>query len=117
MQLSRAGVVAIALAITLVLEVPIVAAFYPGHRLRMAMAAVMANVTTNLTLNVALVYAGLSYHPALLTGEAGALGFEMIVYAMVAPRIGKRHDWWRALAASGAANFASFGAGLLLFGS
>jgi hypothetical protein len=117
MQLPRAGVVALALTITLVLEVPIVAAFYPAHRLRMAVAAALANATTNLTLNVVLVYVGLAYHLTLLAGEAGALVFEMIVYAMVAPKVGKGRDWWRALAASGAANFASFAAGLLLFGS
>ncbi len=115
MQFSPAGAIAIALAITLVLEVPIVAAFYPGHRLRMAVAALTANVTTNLLLNVVLVYAGVKYHPALLTGEAGALAFETIVYAMVAPRAGRGRDWWRALSAAGAANFASFAAGLLLF--
>jgi hypothetical protein len=46
--------VVVALAVTLLLEVPVVAIAYPGQRARMAAVALVANTATNLTLNVAL---------------------------------------------------------------
>lgn len=107
---------ALALGITLAIEVPIVAAFYPGRRLRMAVAAVIANAVTNLTLNGVLLFGHWPYERTLLTGEAMALVFEAVVYAMVSGTLGPGRDWPRALAASGAANLASFAAGLVLFG-
>ncbi len=104
-----------ALGITLVLEVPIVLAFYPGRRLRMAIAAVVANAATNLALNSVLLFGRLPYERTLLTGEAMALVSEAVVYALVSGA-GTGCDWPRAVAASGAANLASFGAGLILLG-
>ena len=105
------AIVWLALAITLVAETPIVAAFYPGHRLRMALACAVATTATNLALNFTLLHARLPYDPTLLVGETGALVFEAVVYALLAPR----RDWPRAIAASAAANFASFALGLILF--
>jgi hypothetical protein len=101
----------VALAITLLLEVPIVAAFYPGHRARMAIAATVANVATNLAMNLVIERRLFAYSSTLLTGEAVALVAEAVVYALVAPG----RDWAKAFTASAAANLASFGAGLVLF--
>ena len=101
----------LALLVTLVVEVPIVAAFYAGHRLRMALACAGATTVTNLALNLVLSRTSLPYEATLVTGETVALVFEMLVYVWVAPS----QQWARALAASAAANFASFAVGLLLF--
>ena len=105
------GILAVALAITLVIEVPIVAAFYRGHRVRMAIAATLANIATNLAMNALLVRGALPYNPTLLAGEGVALAAEAIVYGLVAPG----RDWAKAITASAAANLASFAAGLLFF--
>jgi hypothetical protein len=106
-------IVWVALGITLALEVPIVAAFYGGQRARLAAAAVVANVGTNVAMNVLLVRSSRdSYDTTLLAGEAVALLLEAVVYAAV----DRKHDLVKALTASAAANLASFGAGLLLFG-
>jgi hypothetical protein len=100
-----------ALAITLAVEVPIVALFYRGRGLRMIAACVLANAATNLAMNLLLVRAHLAYDATLLTGESAALLAEACVYGVV----DREHDWARALTASAAANLASFGAGLVLF--
>jgi hypothetical protein len=100
-----------ALAITLVIEVPIVALFYKERRLRMITACIVANAVTNLAMNLLLVRTHLAYDPTLLTGESVALLAEACVYAVV----DREHDWAKALTASAAANLASFGAGLVLF--
>jgi hypothetical protein len=105
------SIVWLALAVTLLVEVPIVAAFYRGHRLRMAIACAFATTATNLALNLVLMRTTLAYDPALLGGELVALLFEALVYLAVAPG----RDVSRALAVSATANFASFAAGLLLF--
>ncbi|MGA2450310.1 MAG: hypothetical protein ABTD50_16675 [Polyangiaceae bacterium] len=101
----------LALAITLAVEVPIVAVFYPRHRLRMILACVAANCLTNVSLNLVLLRAAYAYDSTLLAGESAALLFEALVYALVAPN----REWSRALAASAAANLASFALGLILF--
>jgi hypothetical protein len=101
----------LALAITLLVEIPVVAVFYPRHRLRMILACIVANCITNLSLNVLLLRAAFAYDSTLLVGESAALVFEALVYAFVAPN----REWSRALAASAAANLASFGIGLILF--
>jgi hypothetical protein len=103
----------LALAVTLIVEMPIVAAFYPGQRIRMALACAIATTATTLALNVALARAHLAWGEALVSGESIALVIEAAVYAYVAQR-GER-GWSRALAASAAANLASYGAGRLFF--
>jgi hypothetical protein len=101
----------IGLAITLVVEVPIVAAFYRGQRVRMAIACAIATSATNLALNFLLARRTFTFDRTLLVGEAAALIAEGTVYFFVATD----RDWRRALTASAAANLASFGVGLLLF--
>ncbi len=105
------SIILLALVVTIAVEVPIVAALYRGNRLRMAITCAMATTATNLALNVVLVRTTLAYDPTLLAGETLALVAEAAAYALVAPK----RDWPRALVASAAANFASFGVGLLLF--
>jgi hypothetical protein len=107
MNLARYG---IALAITLLVEVPLVAAFYPGRRRAMALTCAVASTATHLLLHFvfpAVLPRGIS---PLLAGEAFATLAEAGAYAAVAgpPR--------RAMVASAVANSCSYGAGLLLFG-
>ena len=97
-------------AVTVAVEVPCVAALYPGQRRRMAIACALATSVTNVAMNVALprwLGVGLTF---LLVGEIGALILEALVYA----RARRPRDWGRALAASALANGASFSVGLLL---
>src|SRR5580704_8681899 len=105
------SIVLLALVITIAVEVPIVAAFYCGHRVRMAIACALATTATNLALNLVLMRTTIAYDPALLGGEVAALLFEGLVYALVAPT----RDIPRALVVSATANFASFAVGLLVF--
>jgi len=102
----RAAVL-VALVVTLVLEVPLVAAFYPGQRKRMAVVALVANVCTNLTLNVLLpaVPPLRGYH--VLVGEILAVLVEWAAYAAAS----RPRDAGRALAVSGLANALSYGVG------
>lgn len=101
------------LLITLVVEVPIVALMFPGQRLRMGLTCLVATTVTNVLMNTVWAAHAGSYETYLLGGETGALVLEALAYAgMSRPR-----QWARALAASGAANAASFGAGLLLLPS
>jgi hypothetical protein len=95
----------IALAVTLVIEVPLVAALYPGERARIAAAAVVANVATNLALNLVLAPRG---HLAL--GEVLAVVVEAVTYRLAS----RRGDLARATAVSAAANLASFTLGPML---
>jgi hypothetical protein len=100
----------IALAVTLAVEVPVVAAFYPGRRRRMALACAAATTATHLLLHLAfphLVPRGVS---PLWVGEAFATAAEAGAYALAAGQPG------RALVASAVANSLSFGAGLVIFG-
>ncbi|MFO0588139.1 MAG: hypothetical protein U0441_11395 [Polyangiaceae bacterium] len=102
----------VAWGITVVIESPIVAAFYPDRRARMGAVCAVATSLTNLSMNVLLprwLGTGMTF---LLVGEAAALLLEAAVYWLVA----KPRDPGRALAASAVANSASFGAGLLLRG-
>jgi hypothetical protein len=105
------ALLALALALTLVIEVPIVALFYPGQRLRMGLACAVATSITNVALNFALLRQLFAFDTTLLVGETLALVFEALVYIWMAPARG----WPRALAASAAANLASFGVGLIFF--
>ncbi len=101
---------AVALAVTLLLELPLVVALYPGQRKKLLVASLLANCATNLTLNLLLwrvpVLAGRHVFP----GEVLALLVEAAVYGMVS----KPHDWPRGLLASALANAASFFAGPFL---
>jgi hypothetical protein len=107
------SIVWVALAITLAIEVPIVAAFYRGQRARLALAAVLANLATNLAMNMVIVRGSrAAYDETLLVGEAVALLLEAAVYAAV----DRKHDLVTGFTASAAANLASFGAGLVVFG-
>lgn len=96
--------------VTVVVEPPCVACFYPGHRLRMAALCALTTSLTNLVMNLVLprwLGIGTAF---LLMGELGALLVEGLVYALArAPR-----DWERALAASALANAASYASGLVL---
>jgi hypothetical protein len=101
----------LACAVTVAVECPIVAALYPGQRLRMAAVCALATAATNLAMNLLLrrwFGAGLDH---LLLGEASALLLEALVYALVR----RPRDWGRALVASALANGASFSAGFVLW--
>lgn len=98
---------ALALGLTLALEVPVVAAFYPGRR-RMALVCALATTTTHLVLHFVLPRV-LPPGAALITGEVFATVAEALAYAAAAGLPG------RALVASAVANSVSYGAGLVLF--
>lgn len=104
------GGYALALAVTLAVEVPVVAAFYPGRRRRMALVSAAANLATHLLLHFAFPFLLPRGVSPLLPGEAFATLAEAGAYAIWAGQPG------RALVASAVANSLSFGAGLILFG-
>jgi hypothetical protein len=99
--------VLVALVVTLVLEVPVVAALYPGQRVRMALVALAANLCTNLTLNVIFPSVPLvrGYH--VLVGEIAAVLVEWAAYSAAS----RPRDVGRALAVSGLANALSYAVG------
>jgi len=96
-----------ALSITLAIEVPLVAAMFPGQRVRMAILATIVNTVTNLTLNY--VFFGMpwlqGYH--VLAGETFALVGEAAAYAALS----RPRRVVRSVLASGIGNALSFGAG------
>jgi hypothetical protein len=96
-----------ALGVTLLLEVPIVAALYPGRCRRLALACALATTATHLLLHLAFP-ALLPRGTALLAGEAFATVAEAAVYWFAGGEPG------RALVASALANAASFTVGPLL---
>jgi len=98
---------AAALAVTLLLEVPLVVAAFPGQRKKIFVASVLANCATNLTLNLLLWRIPLFAHDHILPGEALAVLGEALVYGWVT----KPHDWPRGLLVSGVANALSYFAG------
>jgi hypothetical protein len=96
--------------LTLAVEVPCVAALYPGRRLAMGLACALGTTATNLAMNGLLprwLGTGATW---LVTGEAAALVLEALLYWAVA----RPRDPVRAFTASALANGASFAAGLLL---
>jgi hypothetical protein len=97
----------VALFVTLLLEVPLVALAYPRQRARMALVAVVANTFTNLTLNVVLPQVSLVRGHHVLVGEILAVAVEAIAYAAAS----RPRDVGRALVVSGVANALSFGVG------
>jgi hypothetical protein len=93
-----------ALAVTLLIEVPVVALGFPGQRVRMALVALVVNTVTNLTLNVLLPAIPLLRPHSLFIGETLAVLVEALAYA----RAGRPRDLGRALALSGVSNALSY---------
>jgi hypothetical protein len=102
---------AAALAVTLVIEVPLVALLFPGQRLKMAAVATVMNAATNLTLNLVLPHLVWLHGQWLLPGEVLAVVTEAAAYALAS----RPRDLPRSLLASSLANALSFGAGLVPF--
>jgi hypothetical protein len=100
---------AVALVVTLIVEVPVVAALYPRQRRKMASVAVVANIATNLTLNLLLPHLEVLRGRHLLPGEIMAVVVEAAAYAIAS----RPRDVPRALVASSLANALSFGLGLI----
>ncbi len=100
----------LALGLTLGVEVPVVALFYPGRRLRMALVCAAATTLTHLLLAFGfprILPRGIS---ALWVGETFATVAEAGAYWLAGRQAG------RALVASALANSCSFGLGLIVFG-
>jgi hypothetical protein len=93
-----------ALLVTLLVEVPIVAALFPRQRLRMASVALVMNTATNLLLNVGLPYLGARGSTRIVVGELLALVLEAMAYALLSR---PRHVA-RAIVASALGNLTSF---------
>jgi hypothetical protein len=100
----------LALGLTLVIEVPVVAAFYPGRRLRMALVCAIATTATHLMLVFGFPRLLPRGVPTLWIGELCATLAEAGAYWLAARQPG------RALVVSAVANSLSFGAGMVLFG-
>jgi hypothetical protein len=98
----------LALAITIGIEVPIVAAFFPGRRRRMALVCALATAATHLALHL-LFLRFLPPGLGLVCGEAFATLAEAAAYAAAA-----RGDAGRTLVASAVANATSYGLGSLI---
>ena len=96
-----------ALVVTLLLELPIVAAAYPGQRVRLTAVALVANTFTNLTLNVLLPRWPLVRGHYILVGEILAVVMEAAALAVAS----RPRDTGRALVVSGLGNALSYGAG------
>jgi hypothetical protein len=97
-----------ALGLTIAVEVPAVAIFYPGQRLRLGGCCCLVTTLTHMALFLVLFrYVPLTTVTVLL-GESGALLLEASAYAVVS----RPRDFPRALMASAAANALSFGLGL-----
>jgi hypothetical protein len=101
----------VAVAVTLLIEVPLVAALYPGQRLKMAAVATVMNVATNLTLNLVLPRLAWLRGQWLLPGEVLAVISEAAAYTLAS----RPRDLPRGLLVSSLANALSFGAGFLPF--
>jgi hypothetical protein len=101
----------LALAITLLVEVPIVALLFPGQRVRMAIVCAIATTDTHLLMHFALIRLASSYDNWVLLGEVTALVLEACAYVWFSRprRVGP------ALIASAAANSASYVVGWLVF--
>ncbi len=99
----------LALGLTIALEVPVVAGFYPGRRARLALVCALATTATHLALHFVFPRF-LAPRTALLAGEVFATLAEAAAYAAAA-----RRGIGRALVASAVANSVSYGAGFLLF--
>ena len=100
---------ALALAITLGLEVPLIAALYPRQRLRLVGVSLLANTATNLTLNRLLPRMFDTPGAHILPGEILAVLVEAAAYSLAS----RPRDLPRALLASSVANALSYSVGLL----
>lgn len=94
---------------TLLVEVPIVAGFYPKQWRRMAATAAGTTSVTNLAMNLLLPSWTTSVFSFLIIGETAALLLEALVYL----RVDRERRVGHALVASAMANTASFSLGLL----
>jgi hypothetical protein len=99
-----------AVLLSVAVEAPIVAAFYPRRRLRMATVAAVATSATNVAMNLLLPHWESSAAAFLFLGEGASFAVEAIVYALGARPL----DLPRALAASAFANATSFAFGAFL---
>lgn len=100
----------LALGLTIAVEVPVVAAFFPGRRLRLALTCAVTTTVTHLLLHFGFPAVLPRAVSALWFGEAFATLAEAAAYWAAARQPG------RALVASAVANGLSFVAGLLLLG-
>jgi hypothetical protein len=99
-----------ALAVTLAVEVPVVAAIFRGQRLRMAVVCALATTVTHIVMHFLIPRIASSHEDVVIIGELQALVVEAVLYGLLShPR-----DWPRALVASALANSASYGAGFLI---
>lgn len=96
--------VARALIVTLLLEVPLVVLCYPGQRRRMAVVAIVANILSNLALNLVFPQLRFLGSHSLFVGEIFAVVAEAVAYASA----GRPPALGRALTVSGAANLLSY---------
>jgi hypothetical protein len=101
---------ALAVLATLLIEVPLVVWLLPGPRPVVLLVAVVANVATNLFLNVALPHFVLCRPHALGIGETLAVVVEALAYYCVS----RPREAGRALFVSGLANAASYSGGPLV---
>jgi len=98
----------LALTLTLATEIPIVAAFFPGHRARMAMVCALTTTATHLFLHFVLPRLLPVGSFSLVLAEGGITLVEAAAYWAAS------QDPGRSLAASALANAASFVAGLIV---
>ena len=103
------GSYAVALGITLAVEIPVVAAFFPGRRRRMALACAVATTVTHVLLYFVFPVFILRRDLSLLVGEAVATLAEAGAYYAVGREPG------RALVAAAVANTCSFAIGVVIF--
>lgn len=99
-----------ALAVTLVIEVPIVATLFKGQRVRMALVCALTTTATHLFMHFVIPRAVSSHEEVVVIGEAQALMVEAVLYGL----LGRPRDWPRALVASALANSASYCAGFVI---
>lgn len=95
--------------LTVVIEAPCVALFYPSQRAAMLLLCAVTTTITNLAMNWLLprwLGVGVTF---LVVGEMTALVGETAIYWLAR----RPHDLARATAASALANALSFGAGAL----
>ncbi|HET6582281.1 MAG TPA: hypothetical protein VFG69_02515 [Nannocystaceae bacterium] len=96
-----------ALAVTLAVEVPIVALAFPKQRAALALAAAIATTTTHLAMHSSTL-PGWSPPLGLLAAEIAATASEAVVYAVLT------RQPLRAAIVAIVANVASFALGLLV---
>ncbi len=101
----------VALAITLALEVPVVALVFRDQALRMGATCALTTTATHLSMHFLLPRVVAAYQSVVLIGELGALLIEAGVYALVS----RPRDPGRALIASAVANTVSYLAGFVAF--